>query len=216
VTVSPAYPDLPLSRFLELLAGPDPAPGGGGAAALAVSAGAGLCAMAARLSARQLAGEAADLTTEAERAAAAAASLIQADADAYRAVLTAQRQPADASRQRRIAAALSGAAAVPMEIVELAVPVGRIAARLAAAGNPNLRGDAITGALLAEAGARAAAVLVGINLAMVPDDDRPARAARLVDELAALAAAAAQSAPGPDQPRSAPGPPGPAQPPPAP
>ena len=211
MTGQPPYPDLPLSRFLELLAGPDPAPSGGGAAALAVCLGAGLCAMAARLSAGQLgAGEAADLTTNAERTVAAAASLIQADADSYRGVIAAQRQPADTdgeSRRRQIAAALSGAAAVPMEIVELAVPVARIAARLAAAGNPNLRGDAIASALLAEAGARAAAILVGINLAAAPDDGRPARAARLVDELASLADAAAQCAPGrqrPVQPPSSP------------
>src|SRR5262249_62412179 len=94
------------------------------------------------------------------------------------------------ARDREMAAALCGAAAVPLEIVELAVPVARIAARLAAAGNPSLRGDAITGALLAEAGARAAAVLVSVNLAVAPDDDRPARAARLVAETALIAAAA--------------------------
>ncbi len=204
MTGQPAYSDLPLSRFIELLSGPDPAPSGGGAAALAVSMGAGLCAMAARLSARELtADEAAELTTNAERIATTAASLIQADADSYRGVIAARRQPAGAdgeSRRRQIAAALSDAAAVPMEIVELAVPAARIAARLADAGNPNLRGDAITGALLAEAGARAAAVLVGINLAAAPDDGRPARAARLVAELASLADAAAQCAPGPRHP----------------
>jgi formiminotetrahydrofolate cyclodeaminase len=197
VTGQPPYLDLPLGRFIELLSGPDPAPSGGGGAALAVSTGAALCAMAARLSARELAAdEAADLTTRAERIAATAASLIQADAESYRGVIAARRQPAGPdgeSRRRQLAAALSDAAAVPMQIVELAVPVARIAARLADAGNPNLRGDAITGALLAEAGARAAAVLVGINLAAAPGDERPARAARLVDELASLAAAAQRS-----------------------
>lgn len=188
------YPELPLGRFLELLAGPDPAPSGGGATALAVSMGAGLCAMTARLSARQLAAaEREELTTDSERIRARVAALIQADADSYQGVIAAQRLPAGPdgeTRRRRIAAALSDAAEVPMQIVELAVPVARIAARLAAAGNPNLRGDAITGALLAEAGARAAAVLVGINLAAAPGDDRPARAARLVQDAAALAAAA--------------------------
>jgi formiminotetrahydrofolate cyclodeaminase len=204
VTGQPSYRDLPLSRFIELLSGSDPAPSGGGAAALAVSMGAGLCAMAARLSARELtAGETADLTANAERIATTAASLIQADADSYRGVIAARRQPAGAhgeSRRRQIAAALSDAAAVPMEIVELAVPAARIAARLADAGNPNLRGDAITGALLADAGGRAAAVLVGINLAAAPDDGRPARAARLVAELASLADAAARCAPRPRRP----------------
>jgi methenyltetrahydrofolate cyclohydrolase len=194
VTGEPAYPELPVTRFLELLAGPDPAPSGGGAAALAVSMGAGLCAMTARLSMRQLpAGEREDLTINSERIGRAAAALIQADADSYQDVIAAQRLPGSSdgeSRRRRIAAALSDAAEVPMQIIELAVPVARIAARLAADGNPNLRGDAITGALLAEAGARAAAVLVGINLAAAPDDDRTARAARLAEDTAVLAAAA--------------------------
>jgi methenyltetrahydrofolate cyclohydrolase len=185
------YLNLPLNRFLEVLGGPEPVPGGGGAAALAVATAAGLCAMAARLSARWLA-EAEALTIEAERIAAAAASLIQADADSYLGVIEAQRLPRDdaQARRRQVAAALSAACAVPMQITELAVPVTRAAARLAAAGNPNLRGDAITGALLAAAGARAAAALVAINLARVPGDGRPARAARLAAEAAALAATA--------------------------
>jgi formiminotetrahydrofolate cyclodeaminase len=193
VTSQPPYSELPLGRFLELLAGPGPAPGGGGAAALAVSMGAGLCAMAARLSARQLPDEAADLAGEAGRLAASAASRIQADAESYLDVIAARRLPASAggeSRGRQIAAALSSAAAVPMEIVELAVPVTRIAARLAASGNPSLRGDAITAALLAEAGARAAAILVGINLAAAPGDGRPARAMRLAQEATSMATAA--------------------------
>jgi methenyltetrahydrofolate cyclohydrolase len=184
------YLDLPVGQFLELLAGPEPAPSGGGAAALAVSMGAGLCAMTARLSARQLTRETDALVSELERTATAAASLIQADADSYAAVIAARRSAGPRSGQA--AAALAAAADVPMEIAELAVPVAEAAARLAADGNPNLRGDAITGALLAAAGARAAAVLVGINLAAGPDDGRPARAARLADEAAALAAAAQQ------------------------
>jgi formiminotetrahydrofolate cyclodeaminase len=189
-----SYLDLPVGRFLELLAGAEPAPSGGGAAALAVSMGAGLGAMTARLSARQLADEAAALASDLERIATAAASLIQADADSYAAVIAARRSAGPRSGQA--AAALATAADVPMEIAELAVPVARAAARLAADGNPNLRGDAITGALLAAAGARAAAVLVDINLADQPDDGRPARAVRLAGEAAALAAAAAQRSPG--------------------
>jgi methenyltetrahydrofolate cyclohydrolase len=194
VTGQPAYPELPLGRFLELLAGSDPAPSGGGAAALAVSMGAGLCAMTARLSSRQLAAhERKELITNSERIGATAVSLIQADAESYQGVIAAQRLqdgPDGQTRRRRIAAALSEAAEVPMRIAELAVPVARIAARLAAAGNPSLRGDAITGALLAEAGARAAAALVGINLAGAPGDERLARTARLVQDAAALTAAA--------------------------
>jgi methenyltetrahydrofolate cyclohydrolase len=194
MTSEPSYLDLPVGRFLGLLAGPEPAPSGGGAAALTVSMAASLCAMTARLSGRQLdTGDAETLIHDMERVAATAASLIQADADSYAAFIAARRSAGPRSEQA--AAALSAAAAVPMEIIELAVPVARAAARLAADGNPNLRGDAITGALLAAAGARAAAVLVDINLAGQPDDGRLAQAARLAGEAAALAAAAAQALP---------------------
>jgi methenyltetrahydrofolate cyclohydrolase len=187
------YLDMPVSRFLDLLAGSEPAPSGGGAAALAVALAASLCAMTARLSASQMgAAEAGVLTTEAERIAAAAALLIQADADSYQGVLLARRQlrSGDAGQGRaEVAAALSAASEVPVQIAELAAAAARAAARLAAAGNPALHGDAIAGAVLAEAGARAAATLVGINLAGAPDDSRRARAARLAAEAASLAAA---------------------------
>jgi methenyltetrahydrofolate cyclohydrolase len=186
------YLDLPVSRFLDLLAGAEPAPSGGGAAALSVSLGAALCVMSARLGTRQLpAEETGPLIEDLSRIVTAAAALIQSDADSYQEVIAARRRAAGPGP---VAAALSAAADVPMEIVELAVPVTRAAARLAEAGHPNLRGDAIAGALLAEAGARAAAVLVGINLAGMPDDARPAKAARLVEEARSLTAAAQRAA----------------------
>jgi len=65
-----------------------------------------------------------------------------------------------------------------------------VAAAIAAGGNPNVRGDAVTAALLAAAGSRAAAALVRINLAGAEDDDRPARAERLAAGAALLAASA--------------------------
>jgi formiminotetrahydrofolate cyclodeaminase len=185
------YLKMPLSGFLAALADGTPAPGGGCGAATAVAIGAGLCAMAARLSARQLtADEAAELAARASALQAGAAALIEADASSYQAVLAARR-PADvaagASQVDRVAAALSGAAEVPLQVLGIAAQVARLAGRLAADGNPNLRGDALTGLFLAEAGARAAAMLVGINLAGAPDDVRHAAARRLLQEVASSA-----------------------------
>ena len=205
--------DLPLSAFLGALAAAEPAPSGGGAAAVTVALGASLCAMTARLSARQLTQElASELTTEAERLRDRSASLIQADADSYQRVLAERRSPAGAGlpaaassppagapagaeRRRRIAAALSAAAAVPMDIMELAAGVVHLAARLAADGNPNLRGDVITAAELAAGGARAAAALVAINLAGAPDDERHALADRILSEISRCVPAAPGSVP---------------------
>jgi formiminotetrahydrofolate cyclodeaminase len=76
-------------------------------------------------------------------------------------VLDARRQPGDARQQ-----ALRGAALVPLEIAEIGARVAQLAVQVAEAGNPNLRGDAVTGALLAAASARSAACLVDINVSL--------------------------------------------------
>ena len=65
------------------------------------------------------------------------------------------------------------AAIMPPQICELAGQTATLAARLATDGDPNLRGDAITAALLAEAAARSAASLVRINIAADVADARP-------------------------------------------
>ena len=175
----PSYLDLPVRAFLGLLSDDKPAPAGGAAAALAVALAASLCAMAARLSGRQLP-EAAGLALEAEHLAGTVAPLAQADAEAYRAVIAALRQPPEPGR---LTAALSDAADVPMQVAEAGVRVAALAARLAARGNPNLHGDAVTAGLLAEAGARSACTLVRINLSGAQSDERLAKVERLLGAL---------------------------------
>ena len=183
------YGGLPVGAFLDALASRTPAPAGGSAAALVLAQAAALCEKSARLSARQLtAGRAAQLTDEAEHIRSRAASLIDEDPRAYAAVLEALRRraeqpkdPADAADAAAgLAAALSAAADVPLQIVELAVPVSAVAATLAADGNQALQGDALAAGLLAQAAARAAACLVRINLAAAPGDPRHARADALL------------------------------------
>jgi methenyltetrahydrofolate cyclohydrolase len=85
-------------------------------------------------------------------------------------------------RPERVREALSEAADVPLSVAEAGAEVAEVAARLAREGNPNLRGDAVAAALLAGAGARAAAVLVRINTAAGGiSDDRLARASELAE-----------------------------------
>jgi formiminotetrahydrofolate cyclodeaminase len=182
----PPYLEIALGSFLALVSAAEAAPGGGSAAAIAVGLAAGLCVMAARLSTGQLP-DAPDLAVAAERLRDRAAALCQADADAYRCVMSALHEPCDPDpedRRRQIAAALLGATDVPLEVVETGASVAGLAARVAESGNPNLLGDAVTAALLAESGARAAAALVLINLKGLQDDDRRNRVAKLVEEAA--------------------------------
>jgi len=179
----PAYLGMGVGGFIDALSATTPDPGGGSVAALAVTLAAGLCMMTAGLSRRQLP-TAGQLAGQARLLRDRAAPLAQADAEAYRAVLAAMRAPGGPGE------ALSRACATPMEVAEIGAEVAALAAAIATGGNPNVRGDAITAALLAAAGSRAAAALVRINLAGAPGDVRPARAEQLAAEAADLAAAA--------------------------
>jgi formiminotetrahydrofolate cyclodeaminase len=141
--------------------------------------------MAARLSAGQLA-DADRLADRADAARRRAAPLARNDAESYGRVLDAYREPDSETRRERVSDALSGATDVPLAVAEIGNEVAGIAARLVEEGNPNLEGDAIAAVLLAEAGVRAATVLVEINLSSANvDDDRLGRANELVDETAA-------------------------------
>jgi len=180
------YLDLPVGQFLAALSAPTPDPGGGSAAALAVTLAASLCAMTASLSTRELTGPGPDAGSLARRAGQLrdeAAPLAQADADGYRAVLAAQRT----GSQQALRAALSAACDTPLRMARIGAEVAGIAATVAASGNPAVRGDAVTAALLAAAGAQSAALLVRINLAGAAGDGRPGQAARLAAEAARLA-----------------------------
>ncbi len=172
-----SFLDQPVRGFLDQLAARTPTPGGGGAAAVTGAMAAGLVAMAARFSASRLPG-AGDLADQADELRRRAAGLAGLDAQAYAAVLDALRLPREAGQRRE---ALLGAAVVPLEIAEIGAEVAQLAARVAEAGNPNLRGDAVTGALLAAASARSAACLVDINVGLGGlDRELSRRAARAV------------------------------------
>jgi methenyltetrahydrofolate cyclohydrolase len=182
---APDYLNLPLGEFLDRVASDSPAPGGGSVAAIAVALAAGLAGMAARLSPAQP-DDAPELAGRADAARLRVAPLARADAESYRLVLDAYREPDPEARTARVRDALSGAADVPLAVAEAGNEVAGIASRLAREGNPNLEGDAMAAVLLAGAGVRAAAKLVQINLSTAnADDDRLRRAKGLVDKAAA-------------------------------
>ena len=190
VTESHDYIGLTVRDLLESIAAETPAPAGGSVAAVALAAAAALAAMAARFSREHWDG-AAGAVAQAERLRARAEPLARADAEAYERALAALRQPRHGDPDARNAAigrALEGAAAVPLEIAEIAGDVAELAATVAEHGNPNLRGDAAAAAELAVAAARIGAGLVEINLGATKSDDRIVRGAALV--AAAVGAAA--------------------------
>jgi methenyltetrahydrofolate cyclohydrolase len=163
-----------LAGFAALVARAEPAPGGGAGAAAACAIAAALVEKAAALSPGA---EAAGIRASAIREQALA--LADDDAETYGAVIAAQRTAAGEERTRRVQAALSRAADVPLQIAEFGAEVAELAQELERDGNPNLAGDAAVAALLAAAASAGAARLVTINLAEVPEDPRARRAAEL-------------------------------------
>jgi formiminotetrahydrofolate cyclodeaminase len=94
-----------------------------------------------------------------------ALELAEIELHAYEPVLEALRRPReDPERATRVSDAEAEASKSPLEIARVAADLAELAAELATNGNPNLKGDAIAGALLAEAAAQSAARLVAINL----------------------------------------------------
>jgi formiminotetrahydrofolate cyclodeaminase len=182
-----SYLDLRICAFLDQLADRQPAPGGGSAAAVAAGLAAGLVAMAARFSAAQLPDHA-GVAARADRLRLRAGALADADARAYQAVLAASSDPAEDAHRRK---AWREATRVPLELSTVGAETAELAASVLRAGNPNLRGDASTAALLAGAVVRSAAELVSLNVAASGGDDEPVRrAARNVEAAQAALRAA--------------------------
>ncbi len=186
-----ALADQPLRDLLDQVAAQSSAPGGGSSAAWATAMAAGLVEMAASftLSRPRYAGvhlRMMDVRREACELRRAALELAEHDGEAYAPVLEALRLPErHPQRAARLDETRSRASEGPLEIAAVATLVAELAAEAVRDGSEHLRGDAITGVLLAEAAARAAVDLVQINLAGREDDPRLTRAAGYVARAAA-------------------------------
>jgi methenyltetrahydrofolate cyclohydrolase len=183
--------DLRLRELLEAIASEGPTPGGGSTAALAIAMSAALSAMVARASKDWP--EAGAAIAQAEQLRRRTAPLAQRDAEAYEEALASVRLPERVEpnvRDAAVGAALARAAEIPLVIAEAGADAASLAALVADRGTPDRRGDAAAAALLAEAGTRAAASLIAVNLGVTPDDDRVVHA----QALAASASEAAREA----------------------
>jgi methenyltetrahydrofolate cyclohydrolase len=180
-----------LGEFLDLVAKREPAPGGGAVSAVTVSLAASLVAMAARYSVDVLDGDE-SIVEMAERLRASSAALADEDAEAYGAVIAAyaSARNRESSDRQEVRTALMRAAEVPLEIAELGAETARLAALVAVEGKRDVRGDATSALLLAEAATRSAAYLVAVNVDAGGGDDGLVR--RATDCLAIARAAAAR------------------------
>ena len=113
-----------------------------------------------------------------------ATPLAAQDAHAWEAAKDALRSATDgnvAPGSQPLQTALGQAAAIPLEVAELAADVAALAALVAENGEPQYRADAAAAAALASGAARAAAHLVEVNLAVHKEDPRLARALASAD-----------------------------------
>ena len=161
-------------EFLAGLASADPTPGGGSASALAAAQGAALVAMVARLSPRDAPELAAAAVERADRLRTVLADLVEADAQAFDAVMAAYRLPKttpeeQARRREAVQRALIAASEVPLQVSAHAVEVLQTAAGLVDRANPGVISDLGVAALLAETGASGAGFNVMINARSIKD-----------------------------------------------
>jgi methenyltetrahydrofolate cyclohydrolase len=177
------YLDMTLSAFLDGVAARERAPGGGSAAALTVAFAAGLVAMVAR-SSRDAWEDAPGIAAQALTLQDRASALAGGDAEAWDEALEALRAAADPratsahsrNANRDLERKLERAAAIPLEIAEIGADAAVLAAHAAEHGDLAYRADATAAAALAAGGARAAAHLVEVNLAIRTGDERLERA----------------------------------------
>ena len=171
--------DVPrIDELLDALASDQPGPAGGSAAALVGAMAAALCAKVARFSGND--GSVAQAAALCRRLTA----LAEEDARLFATALAELDRRDDDFKLGR---ALDQAADAPLRIAEACLDVTLLASALAEQGSVQLQPDARSAAALAAGAARAAAVLVEVNLAVNIDDDRVRLAQRLSEQAAAAA-----------------------------
>lgn len=165
--------------FLDSLAAGTPTPGGGSAAAYAGAMGAALVGMVARLTVgkkkyAEVEAQMTEILSQAERLRRELTALVDEDAAAFEAILTAFKLPKEseaqqAARSAAIEAATLNAAQVPLATAEKAVKVMALAERCAALGNLNAISDAGSACGMCRAALISAGYNVRINVNSLPN-----------------------------------------------
>ena len=190
-------PDDEASTFLDRLAAGTAAPGGGAAAAYAGAMGAALVGMVARLTVgkkkyAEVEAQMQSVVDGADKLRASLTAAVQADSEAFEAVMEAFKLPKETAEQQTARAeaveqAYIHAAEVPLRVARDAVATLGLAAVVAEHGNVNAFSDAGSAGYLAKAALTGAALNVRANATAV--QDRPT-ATSWLKELSGLEARA--------------------------
>lgn len=174
-----SFEEKTIRDFCAALASADPTPGGGTASAAAGALGASLVSMACELTlSREKFKDSHDalrpILAEAVEASKEFRLLMQQDADAFDAIMSARRLPREsdeekARRQQAITDAARLATEVPMRTARLAASLLSLSPLLAEKGSPAAASDVGVAGLLLACAAEGALLNVGINLPAISD-----------------------------------------------
>src|SRR5262245_41828007 len=180
--------ELGMEDFLAQIAAEEQSPGGGSAAAVTVAMAAGLVAMVPRCSKTTLP-DAPGVAAQALQIQRRAGPLASADASAWDEALDAlgkAKAGEGTGDDAALPLGLERAAAVPLEIAQLAADVADLAALAGERCEGTFQADAAAAAALAAGAARAALHLVEVNLG-VREGDARLKQAREIEQAAASA-----------------------------
>jgi glutamate formiminotransferase len=167
--------------FIEQLASATPTPGGGSAAAASAAMAAGLGNMVATMSRgkkayTQYEHQLSEAVSRLAKLREELKASIDADADAFRAVMAAYKTAKEGNNGAgRIDAALKQATGIPLEVAERAREVVRIVESLRPITSPNMSSDLTTAVALARASVEGALANAQINIESLQDADFVAR-----------------------------------------
>ena len=161
------FADKPLREVLDAFSSASPTPGGGSACAAAGAFGTALLRMAASIAGVD--------QQSLQRIEERLIDAIDADAVAYRYVITAQRQPQDTQaeqgvRTAAIQLALRGATEVPLSVMRLCSSALYEATEIAARSRRSTVGDIGVAMALLRAAAEGARLTIDANLGAIKDD----------------------------------------------
>jgi formiminotetrahydrofolate cyclodeaminase len=177
--------------WLEALASETPEPGGGTFAALSAASGAALIAMVAHRTIRRYEdddGRMHAIAAEADTARSVLLGLADLDAEAFQAIVEANRMPRETEKERlvrlaELQGALEEALDLHLDLARRAVYLSGLAREVVVDGDPNAAADGMAGAAALHAAAVAALANVQINAFAILDGTRRSELMETCDSL---------------------------------
>jgi len=187
------YAEKSINYFLDKLCSSSPEPGGGSASALSGAIAASLCGMLASLTIGKKGYEAVqdemkEAYEKSKKLKDEMLELLQRDTEAFEDASKALKMPRETEEQKALRAkaleeGLKKATAVPLEIMEKALEIAKLAYSTSLKGNKMAISDGAVSAIFAEAAATGGMINVLINFSWMKDKEYIEKTSRKVDAI---------------------------------